>query len=414
MRRKTSPRARLAACIVLVGTVTGCEPEPTPPTDQGLVPDDVSVVTTPYGKWSTSGVIEYVERFDAQDLRPQVPSHGGVSPSATDRQGTRLRPIIENLADLRLFLSIEESSDTDLFSLYQEVPGFPDGDRFKDPKYDVVREAFTPNCIESAKAEIASLDVLATHLRNSSEFSLSELARSDYDLHCLTPLDQVPEPIRRVAGLLTVEIAGRSTPICSATAIGERSVITARHCFFSADTGRALRHFARLQDGLVSIVFFADNGGFRTFSVRLTDSATASQVPFFAFEDVLALGVVEKLDNWASSRSRTLTRDSIPYPTWIVGRNEVVADATRLHGLLDLVRGSGPNSCAVIDVTERGCLYHTCQTGKTTSGAGVLVLNSSGSVEILGVHKGAISRGAGCELDVPSARINLAAPLAAD
>jgi hypothetical protein len=99
----------------------------------------------------------------------------------------------------------------------------------------------------------------------------------------------------------------------------------------------------------------------------------------------------------------------MPKPVWIVGSNANLGDVGHAREPLEFTRGSSPKACAVLQVSSNGCLYHVCQTGKATSGAGVLELDAQGVVTLIGVHTATIAGATGCEVHPPfDDRLNLA------
>jgi len=100
----------------------------------------------------------------------------------------------------------------------------------------------------------------------------------------------------------------------------------------------------------------------------------------------------------------------LPLPLWIVGSNALLGDVRRLSYPLLYVRGSAPKACAALETTSQGCLYHSCQTGPTTSGAGLLYVDEQDRVHLIGVHNGAIASAISCEESAPtSLQLNVAA-----
>ena len=99
--------------------------------------------------------------------------------------------------------------------------------------------------------------------------------------------------------------------------------------------------------------------------------------------------------------------DQYPITAWLVGSNVNIDDIGQERTPLEFIRGSAPTACAVLERTAAGCLYHTCQSSHSTSGAGILVPDGAGSTALLGVHKGTIAEANDCEAKPPSSlRLN--------
>jgi hypothetical protein len=68
-----------------------------------------------------------------------------------------------------------------------------------------------------------------------------------------------------------------------------------------------------------------------------------------------------------------------------------------------------------LEVTPAGCIYHSCQTGPATSGAGLLIVEPDERIRLVGVHKGPLGRSTGCEQNPPvDLQLNLAAAITND
>lgn len=323
----------------------------------------------------------------------------------------RVMPVVSTKPDLSVFLVGRDLGPDFLANrmawYMQVVPGLPA--RYGDSKFNEVRDAFTSEC----KASASGYQATAISLFGSTRFSIDiagaevrTVGRS-YDRDCLVALDSLPTAIRRVTGVL---ITPRGAPWCSATIVGPKSLITARHCFVDPLTGLATDQFAQLTDGRIGFLAVEAHYGKVDFSTRWFNSVKAPLGQFGPLEDRQLLEISDgAFEHYAVAHAAAISNADMPIPVWIVGSNANLGQLGTGMPPLDYARGSAPRACAILEISSAGCLYHSCQTGGGTSGAGVLAVTPSGAVELLGVHKAAIGEAAGCELSPPfGVKINLA------
>ncbi len=402
------PRAPWLVVLLAVAALSvGCAPDeredeetPAAATEEG---EEETVISTVHGRWRL-----YPE--PPTDVEPELTmsvteeSARETLPQLESSLSWRMAPVIENLEDLNQFSGVELGRLAALMgSEFQPVPGLPDDPRFDDPKFDPIRDAFTADCKREAGRYTNAFLSLTTANDLASMFSrpLFTVASDAYERNCLVPLDQVPLDVRRVIGVLGLETPRGTVFFCSATIVGERRLLTARHCFFDPASGAPLQSWTGLNGSLVTFYSVTTHAGTRSFSAKPLDPDEAAH-EFAPFDDHLQLGVIEgPFEHVAEVGTESLTDLHIPLPAWVVGSNALLGDVTRAPSALTYVRGSGPQSCAVVGVTAAGCLYHSCQTGKTTSGGGILV-QKPGGYGLVGVHKGAISDASPCEANAPS------------
>lgn len=363
----------------------------------------LAVVETPNGRWR---VAPEIAEFQATSTPPNV---AAVDTSMSLRSDDQVHLLIETQLDMQRFLTSEVNEftwDANVFRTFQAVPGVPNDPRYADPKFDRVRNAFTPACIRDAQQYTASVfsvyasQDLVQALQDESVATFS----NGFESNCLRKLQDVPLAVRQVVGVLRMS----GGILCSATVIGEREVLTARHCFFDADTGTAHASWNALAAGTISFFPAVAHNGRSEFSVRKLDDATNAS--FEAYDDAIRLRVVGgRFSHWASQRAAAIGSDALPVPAWLVGSNALLGDVRSPRHPFEFVRGAAPEACALLEVTNSGCIYHTCQAGASTSGAGVLVPTIDG-VQLYGVHKGPVARAAKCEAAPPlSLNMNVAA-----
>jgi hypothetical protein len=324
----------------------------------------------------------------------------------------RFQPVIASPADLSAFLTHDSTvlSVEDTLHRMQVVPGLPTDPRYDLEKFKPVRDAFNVSCLRSA----GSYRTLAGQLLSSAMavggaalFAAKEPA--SYDKDCLTPLAVVPQPIRRVVGLLTTK---DGVAFCTATILNDRTIVTSRHCFVAADNGKATTVRPQLFSELIGLQTLEPHFGRSRFTIAAPNPDTLRLAAFAPGEDYVVL----KLKSWtfehfAETHASPLENDQLPIATWIVGSNPTLTDASRARTPMESVRGSSPQACSILEATASGCLYHSCQTGPATSGAGVIAVDGN-RVRLVGIHKGPTARAQGCETTPPlDLQLNLAAAI---
>ena len=188
-------------------------------------------------------------------------------------------------------------------------------------------------------------------------------------------------------------------------------MLTSRHCFVDPATGNGLKYLDHWKDGNVSFVPAVAQNSRESFKLQ-EPSATDLAKIVRKFAPPLDYWVVEttRAMEFSAVYERAPT-DTNQYPitTWLVGSNINLDDIGQPRTPLEFVRGAAPTACAVLEKSAAGCLYHTCQSSPSTSGAGILVTDASGAVKLIGVHKGTIAEAVGCEATPPgSLRLNFA------
>lgn len=322
-----------------------------------------------------------------------------------------LRPVVSDSQDLLELVAPDTAQllfIDNLLRILQTVPGVPEDPRFSDPKFDSVKEAFSSECKESA-AQIgtATLSLLAIDQSAFMEELQNALPKSDvYESSCLVQLAEVPAAVRQVIGVLTWE----KRTFCSATVVGKNKILTSRHCFFDADKGKSRPEWQALQQELIIFRTPVPHGVESAWYAMPDKSVDKTEAAFKPFADHILLDV-PGADFTRTAVIRTKLNDhELPIMAWVVGSNSILGDVKDLKNPFEYVRGSLDKTCAVMEVTSNGCLYHTCQTGGSTSGAGVLKIDENNDVTLVGVHKGPAARSTGCEASPPiRLAINLAA-----
>lgn len=337
------------------------------------------------------------------------------SDTSLSLEAMRASPRIANSEDLAAFLapahSLAESS-TNVFDLMQEVPGLPEDERYQTPRYREVIDSFSEACIDAATSlNNALVETIADESLFRQRFTNSFIpATSAYDLNCFTSLNQIPIEIRNITGVLVKD----RVPFCSATIIGEDRMLTSRHCFIDADSGADLR-FTALTRGAITFHSFSQTAGNKVYPVRTVTQEVDQSLfqPFDVADDYIVLRTIGFPSIAYPDRVSITPNDpSLPIPVWVVGSNELLGSLSGGGSVMSTVRASGPKACSILEVTEKGCIYHSCQTGPSTSGATLMRTDENGGISILGVHKAPISRGKTCENQPPvNLKLNLATVL---
>lgn len=312
-------------------------------------------------------------------------------------------PVISNRDDLALLLTggIGGANLQDRMShLMQIVPEVPPS--FDGQEFDGVRQDLIP-CTTSAAAYRDRVLAVAgsDDIESEANSFVSGQAANNYERNCMTRLADVPIAVRQITGVLVT----KGSPWCSATIIGADRLLTSRHCFVHPN-GTATEAYDRVfpgpeSPGLVSFIAIEEHGGRQSFTVTWNGSPPAL-APFTALEDWLVLVIRSgRFDHQVRPGTQSLQAQSMPQSVWVVGSNAHLGDLSAGGPPLAFTRASKPKACSIVRVTPSGCIYHTCQTGPATSGAGILALAASGAVTLLGVHKARISEAAGCEATPP-------------
>ena len=309
----------------------------------------------------------------------------------------RLELVVTDNDDLRQLL-LPGASVLDI-RYFQVILGVPRDLRYRDPKFDIVRGAFTTSCSGAAEGFLETGRGLLRQQVPQIPTTLHS-----YEEECLKPLAEVPRAIRNVGGVLT--FFGK--PQCSATIISANKILTARHCFSASHSPTGESAWGLVAKRLVGFSSFELHSGREEFTVGRIIGG--EKEPISPYEDTLVVEIIGRpLEHFARLATKELSQQETPILTWLVGSNGLLGDLDQVKDSLEYVRAAAPGMCAVLETTEAGCLYHTCQAGHTTSGAGLLVESNSG-VTLLGVHRGTIVTGAECERNPPlDLRMNLGA-----
>lgn len=362
-----------------------------------------------------AGGVEWVVQvptssLSARGLKTAALKAGGADPSdaAAVPADFGIQPKIATREDLvRFALGALPHIEPDA-RFFQVVGGIPEHPWFDDVRFDPVRNGFSESCTSSARHYLGyALDLMsaAQPLVGSHAAQTSD----SYESSCLVPLHQVPDRIRQVVGVLAIERDSHWVSFCSASITGPRQLTTAKHCFFDADSGEPTPLWEELLNGAVGFHPAVPHSGLDAFSVRAVDEGI-DQIAYPPYEDRMHLRVLEgPFERYAAIEP--VEPSTLPLPVWVVGSNGLLGDVARLRHPMEYVRASGPEACAILHTTRKQCLYHSCQTGPSTSGAGLLIDSASGP-KLVGVHKGPLARAQGCEGGLPlDLDLNLAASM---
>ncbi len=371
------------------------------------------IIDTPLGKFLVERELRPVPKVGVQNN--EVLSDGPL------RQSIKLKPYIENSIELQKYIlgqrALEISPD-EKNKFFQVVPGMPGDGQYNGQDYPEVQQGFSAACVLAAKKYIEEIDKLLAsaagavgNIAQTWHSNISQAVVDEYDRQCLRRVHEIPEDILKVTGVLQIYQQGFSVGFCSGTVISAHEIMTARHCFFNESTGKKEDIFNWLEGGLLSFRTFGNNGVRNLFSLVLPETADTQENQFFAKDDFIVLEAGEQFAVHADIVPAQVGHLSMPQKAWLVGNNALLGDVLTPDHDLDFVRGVGPSACSVLKVTAQGCVYHSCQSGKTTSGGGVLLHDpASGSVALLGVHRGPAVISNACEASPPlNEIINVAA-----
>jgi hypothetical protein len=329
----------------------------------------------------------------------------------------RFEPLIRSQQDLAGLLTGQplgkQITAQSIERLMQAVPGIDPAGRYGGAEYGEIRDAFSITCINSARGYRSGSQLLFQSLTPGSSPASGSFT-SNFDSECLTPLDNIPVQLRRVIGIL-LDKDGKV--FCSATVLDIRTILTSRHCFVRADGAEEPTH-EQLFNEQVTFQTAEPHNGRSDFTIAAPDATAVPLVDFQASDDYLVLRVKSwDLQYHVEIAATRLPAGRTPTPAWIIGSNPTVTDVGQARKAMDFTRGSQPRACAILEVTTAGCIYHSCQTGPATSGAGVLTFDRdrpSDPVRLLGVHKGPVASAKNCEAAPPfELKVNLASGIGA-
>lgn len=330
----------------------------------------------------------------------------------------RFEPLVRSQRELAGLLTgqplVRSLTSESMERLMQVVPGLPPGDRYGDAKYTPIRDSFSAACLNSAKNYRGRSQLLWEALAAGPAVTWTSFP-SSFDTNCLTPLKDLPVPLKRVVGIL-LDKDGKA--FCSATITGARTVLTSRHCFVRGEDGAEEPNLEQLFTEQISLQTAEQHHGRDSFSIAAPDAAALPLAPFVASDDYLVLRVKSwDLQYQVATDPVRLPEGKNPIPAWIIGSNPTLADVGQAKTAMDFTRGSKPQACAILEVSAKGCVYHSCQTGPATSGAGILVYDESkpaDPVRLLGVHKGPVASAKSCDGSPPvDLQVNLATAIGA-
>lgn len=389
-------RTLALACMCLVESPALSQQGPLLSPELLVLPDEV----TSSGRWRPAANAGQPSRYALPSINASKEQDGAIE-TAPFRTRFQVAPVVSDAQDMSLLLTGRVAAPQDLLAHMQRymqvVPTVPA--KYSDPKFGDVRKAFSV-CEQSARA----YRELASSLAGSTQFVLdlrgapSASSARAYERDCLVALEALPLPIRRVTGVL---VAAGGAPWCSATVVGANRILTARHCFIDGQKGQAHDTFSQMGQGRIGFRSVEPHNGRQSFSAAWVQGRVPSVEKFGPTDDLVVLQVIDGMfEHWAQAAERLPTEEELPVPAWIVGSNATLGDVASARTALEFTRGSSPIACSLLEVTAGGCLYHSCQTGEATSGAGVLALTQD-AVTILGVHNAAIAGAYGCEAEPP-------------
>ena len=321
--------------------------------------------------------------------------------------GTGYSPILDDRQDLiGHLIDLNQGSIRSLFGLFEpfkKIDDFPSAPRYSGIQYDHIKSAFSKCSLAAREANNTLMEQLG--LSATIEFTANDFTDTlkKYDENCLYTIDRVPDTILKVSGILLYHNRGhfdgtRRTlvPFCSATAVEKDKIATARHCFMQLDGTEYQPYSMRkmLEDGLVYFSPLSKDQEGSYIKLKPTDKL--DNKAFKANEDIIYLETDRDLTNFTNSRKLEPGRYS--EAIYIVGNTDLIAEFEP-QNIHDRVRASIPDTCALLEVTEQGCIYHTCQTGRSTSGAGLIAIDENNKVSLLGIHNGPIGASQSCETE---------------
>ena len=344
---------------------------------------------------------------DESLLLSEMPIESFTAESFTAFSGVGYSPILETQRDfIGHLIDLNQgvlSNFPSLFEPFKKLDDFPYTPRFSGPEYDNIRLGFS-KCSRSARE---ANNMLSGQLvfNSSTNFIINDYLKTikEYEKDCLYTIDRVPDSILRVSGLLLYYNSGYFdgtkrdlVPFCSATAVGENLIVTAKHCFLQLDGTdyHPLSTKKLLKEGLVYFTPLSEE--YNKTYIPVNSSDELKNEAFKANEDIIRLETSKPIKDFISPVK--LEPGLYSKELYIVGNTDLISnlDPQDIYGR---VRASIPSSCALVEVTQQGCVYHTCQTGKSTSGAGLIAIDEENRVSLLGVHNGPIGSSQSCETE---------------
>ena len=409
--------------------------------------EDQTKMQTPDGVWSpnevTIGQFSNFKlasesfSFEAISLSPRITSQQDYLTFVAGRDNLDIAKLLEP--------NLYEAAQN-IMRVQQVVLGIST-DLFPEQRYDHLRDSFSQQCIDAAEklnvviygttpAEQSTLpdaENMQQHLTEGHESIEATIKRLQalkgaitpevinlvriYDNQCLSnAYDTLPLVIKRAVGVLVMGIV----PFCSATLIGDKKIVTARHCFLSSVDGKPHDSLQALNDNYVSFhPLVPEDSGLRPFLQVKANPLVPPANPektFGVSEDVVVLDLMYPMRNRALTVDRQLTTVEPADPIWVVGYNSYISLKEPLvRGpageivVTNRIRFAPPETCGVLRKTQSGCLFHSCQSAAGTSGASLIKMEQ-GKASVIGIHKGAAFVGKGCGADdLLTETINVAA-----
>ena len=225
-------------------------------------------------------------------------------------------------------------------------------------------------------------------------------ARAEYSKACTKEIsvysNDIQAQLSKSVGFFISNNSGTVEPFCSGAFIKNKTVLTARHCFFNYDGGVALFSANGLESVRFATVgmfrsngekFDADLWG-KSYLVGENIYAAAGKL-FSNYEDYLLVPLVETTQiGYEHSGNPVQTASPEKYKKLIlVGPNTLLADDALGVGLKTDVSPY----CSVVlpenqHFLERGCIWHGCQTSQSYSGSPLFQISATNKLELVGIH----------------------------
>jgi hypothetical protein len=196
----------------------------------------------------------------------------------------------------------------------------------------------------------------------------------EFDKACLSkqiPSEMNPDLIRRAYGVL---MYGEQV-FCSGLRIKADTVLTARHCFIKADSGKQTSYTKLAAEGKASLWFAYEAEPELRFEVCRTGIPASGNHSIAPQDDHIEVRIASTAQPLAPIR---FVKDPIRAGTSLYMRGYFAFGSDKNQ--IDRLRATAHGGCIAMAVRDR-CIFHGCQSIPLTSGAPIF-LRSDGSTPV--------------------------------